>query len=53
MKGGYWDKLLRVNLTKGECTTTCLPEESVLREYVGGIGLGMLYPVKGYEAKLM
>ncbi len=41
MKGGYRDKLLRVNLTKGECTTTGLPEESVLREYVGGIGLGM------------
>jgi aldehyde:ferredoxin oxidoreductase len=41
MMGGFAGKLLRVDLTGGECHTTPLPNETVLREYVGGIGLGM------------
>ncbi len=38
---GYTGCLLRVNLTTRECRKTPLPDESVLREYLGGIGLGM------------
>ena len=38
---GYCGKLLRVNLTSGEVKESPLPEESVLRDYIGGIGLGM------------
>ena len=41
MTGGYAGKLLRVDLTAGTCKTSPLPDESVLRAYVGGIGLGM------------
>jgi aldehyde:ferredoxin oxidoreductase len=41
MTGGFAGKLLRVDLTAGECSTTPLPDETILREYVGGIGLGM------------
>lgn len=41
MVDGYAGKLLRVDLTAGECRTTPLPDEKILREYVGGIGLGM------------
>jgi aldehyde:ferredoxin oxidoreductase len=38
---GFAGVLLRVNLTTRECRKTSLPEESVLRKYLGGIGLGM------------
>ena len=38
---GFTGFLLRVNLTTRECKKTPLPEESVLRKYLGGIGLGM------------
>ena len=38
---GYAGKILRVDLTKGTCTTTGLPDEAILRRYIGGIGLGM------------
>ena len=41
MKGGYTGKLLRVNLTKGNFENSELPNEDILREYIGGIGLGM------------
>lgn len=41
MTGGYAGKLLRIDLSAGECRTTPLPDETVLREYIGGIGLGM------------
>jgi len=37
---GFAGVLLRVNLTTRECRKTLLPEESVLRKYLGGIGLG-------------
>ncbi|RMF83248.1 MAG: hypothetical protein D6736_21915 [Nitrospinota bacterium] len=41
MTGGYMGKLLRVDLTSQTWTTAPLPEEAVLRQYIGGIGLGM------------
>lgn len=41
MTGGYMGKLLRVDLTAGRCVPARLPEEAVLRKYIGGIGLGM------------
>src|SRR3990170_4131962 len=41
MAGGYMGKLLRVDLTTGRCVKAPLPDEAVLRKYVGGIGLAM------------
>jgi len=41
MIGGYAGKLLPVDLTAGRCETSPLPDESILRQYIGGIGLGM------------
>ncbi|MBN2239195.1 MAG: aldehyde ferredoxin oxidoreductase family protein [Dehalococcoidales bacterium] len=42
MVGGYAGKILRVNLSTGELTTE-IPDESVLRKWVGGTGLGAMY----------
>lgn len=39
--GGYWGRLLRVDLTNRRVTTADLPEPAVLRQFIGGIGLGM------------
>ncbi|MEO2151738.1 MAG: aldehyde ferredoxin oxidoreductase N-terminal domain-containing protein, partial [Thermococcus sp.] len=38
-KGGYWGKILRVNLTTGEIKVEPLPEEFP-RKYLGGVGFG-------------
>jgi aldehyde:ferredoxin oxidoreductase len=43
IKGGYRGKILRVDMTKGAISTENLPDESVLRKYVGNFGLGMWY----------
>ena len=40
MMGGYVGKLLRVDLSKEEIAETSLPEEKILRQYIGGTGLG-------------
>ena len=42
MLGGYIGKLLRVNLTDKTIKEEALPDESVLRKFIGGLGLGML-----------
>lgn len=42
LPGGYMGKILRVNLTTGKITTENLPEEPVLRKWLGGKGLGQL-----------
>jgi len=39
MKNGYWQKLLRVDLTSGKVATEDTPEED-LKKYIGGAGLG-------------
>jgi aldehyde:ferredoxin oxidoreductase len=39
---GYMGKILRVDLSKGE-TTEEFPDQSTLRQYVGGTGLGIKY----------
>ncbi len=41
MRGGYCNRILRVNLTTGRFEVTPLPDEKTLRMYVGGTGLGM------------
>lgn len=41
MKGGYVGQLLRVDLTAGSTRVTPLPDEGVLRSFIGGIGLGL------------
>lgn len=38
---GYAGKILRIDLSNESFTTTALPDEKILRKYVGGIGLGM------------
>jgi aldehyde:ferredoxin oxidoreductase len=43
IQGGYCNRVLRVNLTEGTWSTEPLPEEGVLRKYVGGFGLGLWY----------
>lgn len=43
IKGGYQGKILRVDLTKGSITTEKLPDESIVRKYIGGFGLGLWY----------
>lgn len=46
IKGGYVGKILRVDLNTGSITTEGLPDESVLRKYVGNFGLGLWYILK-------
>lgn len=46
IRGGYCGKILRVNLTTGYVTTEQLPDESTLRKYIGGFGLGLWYLMK-------
>ena len=43
IKGGYRGKIIRVDLTEGRITTENLPDEEVLRKYVGNFGLGLWY----------
>jgi aldehyde:ferredoxin oxidoreductase len=43
IKGGYNGKILRIDLTKGKITNEVLPDESILRKYVGNFGLGLWY----------
>ncbi|MFC1977399.1 aldehyde ferredoxin oxidoreductase family protein [Chloroflexota bacterium] len=42
-KGGYRGNILRVDLTTGSINVEKLPDESVLRKYVGNFGLGLWY----------
>src|SRR4030043_433666 len=46
IKGGYTGKILRVDLTKGNITVEGLPEEKILRKYIGCFGLGLWYLMK-------
>lgn len=50
IKGGYRGKIIRVDLTKGSITTESLPDESILRKYVGNFGLGLWYLFKELPA---
>lgn len=43
IRGGYAPRLLRVDLTRGRLETEPLPDEQVLRRYVGGTGLALYY----------
>ncbi len=43
IKGGYRGRILRVDLTRGNIETEELPEEKILRKYVGNFGLGLWY----------
>jgi aldehyde:ferredoxin oxidoreductase len=40
MPGGYVGKLLRVDLSKEKITEEPLPDEKILRKFIGGTGLG-------------
>jgi aldehyde:ferredoxin oxidoreductase len=43
IRGGYGDRLLRIDLGSGTVSKEELPVEDVLRRYVGGTGLGLYY----------
>jgi aldehyde:ferredoxin oxidoreductase len=43
IKGGYVGKVLRINLSTGEVTTEKLPDEKIVRKYIGCFGLGLWY----------
>ncbi|MFQ5878881.1 MAG: aldehyde ferredoxin oxidoreductase family protein [Dehalococcoidia bacterium] len=43
MAGGYMGKILRVDLSRQALQDEPLPDESVLRRWVGGTGLGLHY----------
>jgi aldehyde:ferredoxin oxidoreductase len=46
LPGGYMGKILRVDLTTGTCKDENLPQESVLRKFVGGQALGLYILMK-------
>jgi len=46
---GYRGKILRVNLSTGKITEEHLPEEKVLKKFIGGWGLGLYYYSKEYQ----
>ncbi|MEM1525740.1 MAG: aldehyde ferredoxin oxidoreductase family protein [Ignisphaera sp.] len=50
--GGYMGKILRVNLTYGKVLVEDLPQEDVLRKWVGGRGLGVYYMLKEVSPKV-
>jgi aldehyde:ferredoxin oxidoreductase len=41
LPGGYMGKILRVNLTTGELRDENLPEERILKKFIGGQALGV------------
>jgi len=42
MANGYWQKILRVDLTKGKSWVEPIGED-VLKKFIGGCGTGCLY----------
>ncbi len=46
MLGGYAGRHLRVDLSRGTIEKQPLPDEAVLRKYVGGVGLGLWWLVQ-------
>lgn len=46
IRGGYRGKILRVDLTSGDISDEALPDEEVLRKYIGNFGLGLWYLLK-------
>ena len=48
-KGGYFGKILEVDLSKGEIKTRELSEETA-RKFIGGSGLGAYYMTSEYKA---
>jgi len=49
--GTYWNKFLRVNLTKGTVSTESMPED-VLKNWLGGRGLGVYLMLKEVNPKV-
>ncbi len=43
IKGGYRGKILRIDLSEGSINVEKLPDETILRKYVGNFGLGLWY----------
>ncbi|MEM0340087.1 MAG: aldehyde ferredoxin oxidoreductase family protein [Acidilobaceae archaeon] len=49
--GGYMGKVLKVNLTEGKTYIEPLPDEEVLKMWIGGRGLGVYYMLKEVDPK--
>ena len=43
IRGGYQPHILRIDLNRGTIEREALPDEEILRKYVGGTGLGLYY----------
>jgi len=50
--GGYWGKILRVNLTEKKIKVEALPGEEILRRWIGGRGLGVWYMLEEVDPKI-
>ncbi|MEM1927494.1 MAG: aldehyde ferredoxin oxidoreductase family protein [Acidilobaceae archaeon] len=50
--GGYVGGVLRVNLTEGKVYKEPLPEEDILKKWIGGRGLGVYYMLKEVDPKV-
>ncbi len=50
IRGGYRGKVIRVNLTTGDINTEDLPDEKIVRQYIGCFGLGLWYLTKELPA---
>ncbi|MEM4788293.1 MAG: aldehyde ferredoxin oxidoreductase family protein [Ignisphaera sp.] len=50
--GGYMGRILRVNLTYGKVAVEDLPQEDVLRKWIGGRGLGVYYMLKEVDPRV-
>ena len=45
-QGGYRERIIRVDLTKGSIKFETLPDDAVLKKYIGNFGLGLWYLIK-------
>ena len=52
MRSGYMGKILIVDLTKKKLGEESLPEEGILRKYVGCVGLGMKFLFDRVDSKI-
>ncbi len=52
MAGGYMGQILMVNLSTGEIKKENLPEAKILRDFIGGRGLGSYYLMKLMDPKV-
>ena len=47
--GGYWKKLLRINLTEGKIDVEKIPDD-IISKYLGAKGISAYYFIKGLKS---